>query len=152
MKLTFTIFTKFITCSEMKIWNSTITMINLTNHKNNEEHVHHFNVSRSAFSETFDGQVLTFDQIHFLPSLVSIQHLYSRGPREIDIYSWLERLLSTIALYLTCLKQIKWKLQNFWRWEQTSQKAVDYTQQLIRGIFTTTLQVNYNQILMLVFM
>ena len=41
----------------MKIWNSTITMINLTNHKNNEEHVHHFNVSRSAFSETFDGQV-----------------------------------------------------------------------------------------------
>lgn len=32
-------------------------MINLTNHKNNEEHVHHFNVSRSAFSETFDGQV-----------------------------------------------------------------------------------------------
>ena len=54
-----------------------------------------------------DGQVLTFDQIHFLPSLVSIQHLYSRGPREIDIYSWLERLLSTIALYLTCLKQIK---------------------------------------------
>ena len=82
-------------------------MINLTNHKNNEEHVHHFNVSRSTFSETFDGQVLTFDQIHFLPSLVSIQHLYSRGPREIDIYSWLERLLSTIALYLTCLKQIK---------------------------------------------
>ena len=71
---------------------------------------------------------------------------------EKDIYSWLERLLSTIALYLTCLKQIKWKLQNFWRWEQTSQKAVDYTQQLIRGIFTTTLQVNYNQILMLVFM
>lgn len=47
-------------------------MINLTNHKNNEEHVHHFNVSRSAFSETFDGQVLTFNQIHFPPSLVSI--------------------------------------------------------------------------------
>ena len=36
--------------------------------------------------------------------------------------------------------------------ESKLHKAVDYTKQLISGIFTTTLQVNYNQILMLVFM